>query len=144
MNILADTNLYIASLRYAGLKRKVLWRILETNHTLVITDFIIDELRENFKELYQPSEFQTAFDLFLQFIATGHMAVKTIEDYSSLLDQARAYVPEKDTPILAACMLADMDYLVTRDKKHFLENERLKQSPWHKKIVSPQELLVKL
>lgn len=141
MNILADTNLYIASMRKSGLKRKLLWRILETNNTLVLTDFIIEELRANFDELYQPMEAQAALDLLLQFLATGLIIVKSAKEYQVHLEAAMQYVPQKDTPVLAAAMLEEIDFLITWDAKHFLKNTKLKDSPWGDKIKHPDELL---
>ena len=141
MNILADSNLYIASMRRSGLKRKVLWRILETNNVLVLTDFLIAELRENFQELYTPSQAQIALDLLLQYLSTGLLVVKTARDYKQHLKAAAEFVPAKDTPILAAAMLDDVDLLITWDAKHFLDNAKLMKSQWVAKIKHPDELL---
>lgn len=141
MNILADTNLYIASMRRSGLKRKILWRILETNNTLLLTDFIIEELRANFLELYSPSQTQVALDLFLQYLATGRAIVKTVADYAHLIDDACVFVPQKDTLVLAAAMLDEVDLFITWDAKHFLNNKALMGSQWGKKIKHPDELL---
>jgi len=141
MNILADSNLYIASMRRSGLKRKVLWRILETNNILVLTDFLIAELRENFQELYTPSQARIALDLLLQYLSTGLLIVKTAQDYKQHLKTAAEFVPPKDTPILAAAMLDDIDLLITWDAKHFLNNVKLMQSQWEAKIKHPDELL---
>jgi predicted nucleic acid-binding protein len=144
MKVLIDTNMFIASMRYAGVKRKLVWKLLEENVTVVITDFIVDELRENFAELYQPQEAHTALDLFLQFLGTGLLEVKRYEDYAPHLEDASALIAAKDAPILAATMLPEIDYLVTRDKQDFLQNPRLRATPWLEKIKSPQELLALL
>jgi len=141
MNILADTNLYIASMRRSGLKRKLLWRILETNNSLVLTDFIIEELRANFDELYKPTEAQVALDLLLQFLETGLVIVKLAPEYQIHLEAAAEFVPQKDTPVLAATMLEEIDFLITWDAKHFLKNTKLMNSPWGNKIKHPDKLL---
>jgi predicted nucleic acid-binding protein len=114
MKIIADTNIYIASMRFAGLRRKLLWKLVEEGHTLVLTDFILDELRENFLELYEPSEIQATLENTLHFLATGQIEVKTYEGYALHLEEAEKLIREKDAPILAATMLPDVDYLVTR------------------------------
>lgn len=141
MKVLIDTNIFIASMRFAGLKRKLLWKLLEDDVVIVVTDFILEELRENFAELYQAHEFEIALDLFLLFLGTGQIEVKTSEAYASHLEAATALIAEKDAPILAALMLPDIDYLITRDKADFLENEKLQKTPWIDKIKSPQEFL---
>jgi len=141
MKALIDTNIFIASMRFAGLKRKLVWKLLEQGITIVLTDFIIDELRENFKENYKPEEWGIALDLLLQFMGTGRIEVKIWEEYAPNLEKARQLTNEKDAPILAATMLEDINYLITRDKKAFLENEKLKTTPWQHKIYSPQDFL---
>jgi predicted nucleic acid-binding protein len=110
MKVLVDTNIFIASMRYAELKRKLVWKLLEEGVTIVMTDFILEELRENFTELYQPQEIQTALDLMLQFLGTGQIEVKTYDTYAPHLEQASTLIVEKDAPILAAVMLPDIDY----------------------------------
>ncbi len=144
MNILVDTNIFIASMRYAGLKRKIIWKLLEGNHVVVVTDFILEELRENFAELYRPEEAHTALDLLLTFLGTGQFEVMTYESYAAFLPEAQGLIAEKDAPILAALMLPGIDYLVTRDKRDFLTNRKLRATPWIQKIKSPQELLALL
>ncbi|MFQ5793702.1 MAG: putative toxin-antitoxin system toxin component, PIN family [Candidatus Bipolaricaulia bacterium] len=144
MKVLVDTNIFIASMRYVGLKRKLVWKLLEQDVVVVVTDFILEELREKFAGLYQPEEFQAALDNFLQFLGTGKIEVKIYEAYAPYLNEARVLIVEKDAPILAAAMLPDIDYLITRDKRDFLENPKLQGTPWIKKIKSPQELLALL
>ncbi|MFQ5853221.1 MAG: putative toxin-antitoxin system toxin component, PIN family [Candidatus Binatia bacterium] len=144
MKVLVDTNIFVASMRYAGIKRMLIWKLLEQDAVVVVTDFILEELRDKFAELYQPEEIQTALDNFLQFLGTGKIEVKTYQDYSSHLIEAQTLIREKDAPILATVMLPDIDYLVTRDKKDFLGNRKLQKTPWMEKIKSPQELLVLL
>lgn len=158
MKVLVDTNIFVAGMRFAGVKRKLVWKLLEENHSVVLTDFrrkeedprswrtyfILEELRKKFSEMYGPEETQAALDNFLQFLGTGSLEVKTYEEYSSHLAEAEKLIREKDAPILAAVMLEDIDYLVTRDKRDFLENERLRETPWIAKIKDPRELLALL
>jgi predicted nucleic acid-binding protein len=73
MKVLIDTNIFIASMRYAGLKRKLIWKLLEEDGAVVVTDFILAELRENFLELYQPKEIQAALENLLHFLGTGRI-----------------------------------------------------------------------
>lgn len=141
MKALVDTNIFIASMRFAGLKRKLIWKLLEKDAVIVITDFIVEELRENFEEQYSPSEAQSALDNLLHFLGTGRLEVKTYETYAPYLAEAHKLIRDKDAPILAALMLPDITYLLTRDKRDFLHNERLQQTPWLSKIKDPQELI---
>jgi rRNA-processing protein FCF1 len=59
MKVLVDTNTFIASMRFASLKRKLVWKLLEADAVVVLTDFIVEELRENFAEQYTPEESHT-------------------------------------------------------------------------------------
>jgi len=141
MKILVDTNIYVASMRFAGVKRKLIWKILEDNHTLVLTDFIIAELRVKFSEMYIAAEVEAALDNVLQFLGTGRVEVKTYADYADLIDEVEPLIRAKDAPILAATLLPDVEYLVTRDKQDFLQNEAIQAKPWRDKIKDPHELL---
>jgi putative PIN family toxin of toxin-antitoxin system len=141
MKVLVDTNIFIASMRFAGLKRKLIWKLLEKDVIVVVTDFILEELRENFEEQYSAEEAQAALENLLHFLGTGKIEVKTYDSYAAYLPEAQQLIRDKDAPILAALMLEDITYLVTRDKRDFLENERLRKTPWIHKIKSPQELL---
>lgn len=144
MKVLVDTNIFVASMRFAGLKRKLIWKLLEEDITVVLTDFIIEELREKFTELYDAAEVRTTLDNFLHFLGTGRLEVKTYENYALHLAEAEGLIREKDAPILVTAMLPDIDYLVTRDKRDFLQNAKLRETPWMAKIKSPQELLALL
>jgi predicted nucleic acid-binding protein len=141
MKVLVDTNIFVAGMKFVGVKRKLVWKLLEEGITVVLTDFILEELRRKFSEMYGPQETQAALDNFLQFLATGSLEVKTYEEYFPHLEKAEKLIREKDAPILAAVMLEDIDYLVTRDKRDFLENESLRETPWMAKIKDPQEML---
>jgi len=109
--VLVDTNIFVAGMRFVGLQRKLVWKLLEENISVVLTDFIIGELRKKFSELYRAEEAQAALDNFLQLLGTGNLEVKTYEDYASNLPEAEKLIREKDAPILAAVMLEDIDYV---------------------------------
>lgn len=141
MKILLDTSVLLPGFRYPDLRRKLIWRIIDEGMIPVLTDFILEELRLNIEEQYSDEEKRTALDLLLQILQTGRVEVKFWEQYTACFEEARKLINEKDAPILAAMMLEDIDYLITRDKKAFLENKKLKNTPWEQKIYSPQDFL---
>jgi len=143
MKILLDTSVLLPGFRYPELRRKLIWKIIEEGMIPVVTDYILEELRLNIEEDYSDEEKHIAPDLLFKIFQTGRVEVKTWEEYALHLEEAKGLVDEKDAPILAA-MLADIDYLVTRDKKAFLENKRLMGTPWQQKVYSPQEFLERL
>jgi hypothetical protein len=111
MKILLDTSVY------PGLEEKLMGKLLAQGITPVVTDYIIEELRENIKEHYTERERAIALDLFLELLALGVLEIKTLEDYIDNLDEASRYVPDKDAPILSAVMLPDIDLFITKDEK---------------------------
>ena len=144
MKILVDTNVFVASMKFAGVKRKVIWKILEKGYVLVLTDFIIEELKRKFTELYGPGEVQAALENLLTFLGSGLVEVKNLKEYARNIPVAKTLIREKDAPILATVMLDDIDYLVTRDKGDFLENEAVRESEWGGKILDIQGMLALL
>ncbi|MGH8057066.1 MAG: hypothetical protein ACREOH_07480 [Candidatus Entotheonellia bacterium] len=136
-----DTNVFIASMRYVGLRRKLIWKRLDEDGVVVVTDCMVEELRENFAELSQPEAAQTALDLLLQFLGTGQLAVKTSEHSAAFVAEASILIAAKDAPILATAMLPDIEYVVTRATRAFLNNPTLRATRWMGKIKSPQEPL---
>jgi predicted nucleic acid-binding protein len=52
-------------------------------------------------------------------------------------------LPEKDIPILLGVILSKSQILITLDRKHFLENEKLKRIKLPFKIMNPGEFLRK-
>ncbi len=141
MKILVDANIYLTSMHYAGIKRKLMWLIIEAGDTLVITDTIMEELRRNIVEKYTAQQAKNALDNLLQFLTTGQVEIKDVDSYKHLLANAQPFIRDKDVAILAATMLPDVNYLVTRDARDFLENSTLQNSKWAEKILSVEELL---
>lgn len=145
MKIILDTSVLFPGFRYPDLRRKLIWKLLEKGVTPVFTDYILEELKVNIEEEYSDEEARIALNLLLEILQTGQVEVKTFEDYNPYLEEARGLIREKDAPILAALMLPDIDYLVTRDKRDFLEkNKKLQETEWREKIKNPQEIVTLL
>ena len=53
------------------------------------------------------------------------------------------FVPLKDAPILLGAVLSKSQFLITLDRKHFLDNEALKIPKLPFKILNPGEFLTK-
>jgi predicted nucleic acid-binding protein len=144
MKILLDTSVLLPGFRYPGLEEKLMGKLLAQGITPVVTDYIIEELRENIKEHYTERERAIALDLFLELLALGVLEIKTLEDYIDNLDEASRYVPDKDAPILAAVMLPDINLFITKDEKHFIKNQKLQNTPWQKKIKHLSDYLAEV
>lgn len=140
MKILFDTSALFPGFRHEGLRQKLLGRVIDTGHTPVVTDYILDELRINIERRFKPEQKAVALDLLLQILSLNVLEVKLWDEYEAHLDAAFDLVREKDAPVLAAAMLDEVAYLVVRDERDFLRNERLMNSRWRAKIVRPREL----
>jgi predicted nucleic acid-binding protein len=70
----------------------------------------------------------------IQFI--GFITLEEIAKFKKLL-------PEKDIPILFGAIVSGANFLITLDRKHFLENEKLKKLKLPFKIVNPGDFLKK-
>ena len=55
----------------------------------------------------------------------------------------RGLVPDKDIPILVGAILSRPKALITLDRRHFLENEKLKKIKLPFEIINPGEFLRK-
>ncbi len=54
-----------------------------------------------------------------------------------LEEKLKAYIPEKDIPILAGAILSEVDCFITLDKKHFLGNKNLSKLNLPFAILTP-------
>ena len=141
MKILFDTSVLLPGFRYPELREKAIGRIIHAGALPVVTDYILDELRSNIQKKYTAEQKAVALDLLLQILSMGVLEIKTWAEYAPHLDEALKLVPEKDAPVLAAAMLPDIDLLLTNDKKHFLENQKLQETAWREKIKTAREFL---
>ena len=105
-------------------------------HTIVITDYIIEELKRNFGNKLSTKQKTKALKQLNIFIS--NCEVKRKNDYIQNLHKAQEYISDKDSPILACGMLPDIDYLLTSDKEFWAL--RLKEVI----ILSPKEAKEKL
>lgn len=140
MKLLLDTNVLFLALGFRGVPGMLLEEIVRQRHTLVTSDYILEELRENIRRKFTGPQRAAALDLLLYLLERLALAVKHAAEYERHLARARQLVPRQDTPILAAAMLEDVDYLVTGDHAHFLDNPRVKALA-EVTLVSPREIL---
>lgn len=84
--------------------------------TLVVSEQVLTESERDLRE-----KLPWALAYYQRVIS---MAVLEIEPDPSLeeIETARRIIHPKDAPILAAAMAAQVDYLVTLDREHFLDD----------------------
>lgn len=57
------------------------------------------------------------------------------------ISQLEKLLPLKDAPILLGAILSNADFLLTLDRKDFIDNEKLKEIEFSFKIMTPGEFL---
>jgi len=143
MKVLLDTNMLFSGLGFRGVVGQLLEELIHKGHTLVTSDYILEELRRKIRAKFQGPQKEAALDLLLLILSRIPLEVKEQKEYRNSLTRALELVPEQDAPILAVAMLEDVDYLITGDKAHFLDNEGVK-ALMGAKLKSPRAMLTLL
>ena len=100
---------------------------------MVVSRQVLIEADRNFT-----AKFPQLVGRFRQFM--HHLAPLMVEDPTpESIEKAATVVDRKDAPILAAAQNANVDFLITLDKRHFL-NPKTRQKAMLK-VVSPIEFL---
>jgi len=114
--VLVDTSTLFSALGWTGAPFKVLVKIYEGNFTLVITDYILEELTAHINDYTgerRENAFQAIEYLRDAYIITEDRWVMNLESAEKLVGES------KDAPIMAAYLLEEVDILVTSDLKDF-------------------------
>jgi putative PIN family toxin of toxin-antitoxin system len=125
-----DTNVLISASLFPNSKIGQLIRPLSDKHTIVLCTVIIDELRDVYKR-----KFFDKMQVLDQFL--NELCFETV--YTPKLIETMPHVRDKkDTPILAAAILENIDILVTGDKD-FSEIDIKRPE-----ILTPLELITRM
>ena len=108
MRIMLDTNILLSALVFRSEKMAHLIESIVENHTLVLCSYVIDEARAVVTR--KSSRYQTVLDSFLSKLPF-EMAETPIwtSDMPNIRD-------DKDKPVIASAIAADVDILITGDK----------------------------
>ena len=134
IKVFIDTNVLIAGVHsVTGASATVLdlceARVLQ----MVVSRQVLVEADRNFA-----AKFPQLIGRFRQFM--HNLAPLMVEDPTpESMEKAATLVDRKDAPILAAAQNANVDFLITLDKRHFL-NPKTRQKVMLK-VVSPIEFL---
>lgn len=112
--MLIDSSFLYSALVFDGKPLKLLMMITEEN-TLVLSDYIIEEVKRSIKNkliLLRSEMMLNEFNIFIE-----GCEVKSSFEYKHLIKEAMQMISEKDSPVLACGMLPDIDYLLTSDKE---------------------------
>jgi putative PIN family toxin of toxin-antitoxin system len=134
IKVFIDTNVLIAGVNsVTGASATILdlceARVLQ----MVVSRQVLIEADRNFA-----AKFPQLVGRFRQF--THNLAPLMVEDPTAdSMEKAASIVDRKDAPILAAAQNANVDFLITLDKRHFL-NPKTREKIMLK-VVSPIEFL---
>ena len=110
----ADTNvLFAAALSPTGASRELLRESIRGNVALVLSNFVLAEAERNLM-LKRPDAFAV-----LQGILDA-LPFALADPTSEEVAEAATYTVLKDAPIVAAARKANVDYLVSLDRKHLV------------------------
>ncbi len=142
MRVLIDTNILMSALAFYGNERRMVEQLLEAEHTVVVTDYILAETERIVRRKFSVEGQKRSFDLLARFQTGQAVYVKPHVLYEPQVPPALELSNKKDAPILAAALQDEIDALVSGDKD-FLENTKL-ATLRRKKIFSTRELLERL
>ena len=112
MRIMVDTNILLSSLVFGSEKMAVILEKISEEHSMVICTHTIDEFRKVVAD--KAPKYSGAVDML--FSRLPYELVYTPQWQQNMPDIR----DEKDKPILAAAIVADVDMIITGDKD-FLE-----------------------
>ena len=119
MNVLVDSSTLYSAIAHSG-KVAALIDIVIERHTIVMSDYIIEELSRNLSKKLREKVRKRALDRLELFVSNA--IVRDRDDYIEHLREAMQLISKKDAPILACAMLPDVDVLLASDKE-FLDIE---------------------
>jgi len=134
IKVFIDTNVLIAGVHSVSGASATLLDLCEAGVLqMVVSRQVLIEADRNFA-----AKFPQLVGRFRQFL--HHLAPLMVEDPTpESMEKAATIVDRKDAPILAAAQNANVDFLITLDKRHFL-NPKTRQKVMLK-VVSPIEFL---
>lgn len=109
MRIMLDTNVLISALLFPGARMDSMMDCIFTNHQLVLSSYVVDELKNVVRRKFPGREI--AINKLLMLMSFEY--VYTPSEIESGLFDIRDV---KDYPVLYTAIIEDVDILVTGDK----------------------------
>lgn len=130
MRIMIDTNVLISALLFPSEKMNELFKIITSNHTMVLSSYVIDELYKVIERKF-PTKIQVIEDLLLRMSYELVFTPKTIK---KKLIEIR---DKSDYPVIHTAIAEGVDILITGDKD--FQNLEVEKP----EILTPNEFLEK-
>ncbi len=126
--------LFSASYSETGSSRDLLREAIRGNLKIVVSQHVLEEAERSLAEKAPAA--LPAFHELLTLVAGEVAENPTLKE----LKQAATYINLRDAPIVAAAVKAQVDYLVTWDRKHFIHDPRVGEKSGLT-IITPDELM---
>jgi len=109
MRIMLDTNVLISALLFPGAKMDAMMNEIFTHHQLVLSSYVVDELKNVVKRKFPGKEIATNKLLMMMSFEYVYTPAKIESGLFDIRDV-------KDYPVLYTAIIEDVDVLVTGDK----------------------------
>lgn len=112
MRIMLDTNVLISLLLFPNARMKQMMEYIFTKHELVLSSFVLDELRDVIARKFQSK----VFVIERLLLKMEYEYVNTPDNIKNDLFEIRDV---DDYPVLYTAIISDIDVLITGDKDFF-------------------------
>ncbi len=134
IRVFIDASVLFAAAKSAtGASREIIRLAIRGEMRLVVSQFVLKEARRNLQA--KAPEVVGDFDHLLDAAS-----LEIVRPSKKEVQAAMAYTATKDAPIVAAAKKAQVDYLVSLDRRHLVGVPELPQRSGLK-IILPEELL---
>lgn len=148
ISILIDTNVIISALFFDKKPLQIIFACIKSRLGLypikiryIIPQYVRDEVQQVISRKFQ-SLFTYEKRIFLLsfFDSAENITYNEIHPFMKKARKLIGSLDENDIPVVAAALASKPDFLITGNKKHFLELN----TKYHLKVVSPSEFLDEL
>ena len=141
MRVFLDANIFFAATRSPKGGSGFILELAKKRRFQIITiAYALLEAEKNIKNklgiFYLLHHYQNLLEINPKIQSIESASLREIAIFEKLL-------PTKDIPILIGAIANNSQFLITLDKKHFLNNENLKRAKFSFEIINPGEFLTK-
>lgn len=109
MRIMIDTNVLISALLFPSEKMNELFKIITSNHAMVLSSYVVDELYKVIERKF-PTKIQIIEDLL------SRMSYELVYTPKTIKKQLIEIRDKSDYPVIHTAIIEDVDILITGDK----------------------------
>ena len=109
MRIMIDTNVLISALLFPSEKMNELFKIITSNHAMVLSSYVVDELYKVIERKF-PTKIQIIEDLL------SRMSYELVYTPKTIKKQLIEIRDKSDYPVIHTAIVEGVDILITGDK----------------------------